>query len=127
MNDQFQEFLSILPLELLGRAYQSRNELAWSRADAIEAIDRLEKAGFTLLGVEVWLPTSPGPTMTGRFWDSDGSAVHDRPRTAKNFVQNFTWGRYDASLKSREPFFNLTATAKNNLASAAVASESKRS
>ena len=112
MNDQFQEFLRILPLELLGRAYQSRNELAWSQADAIEAIDRLEKAGFTLLGVEVWIPTSPGPTMTGRFWDSEGSAVQDRPRTAQDFIKNFAWGRHDASLKGREPFFNLTTAAK---------------
>src|SRR5271157_2594369 len=112
MNDKFQEFSRTLPLELLGRAYQSRNELAWSRADAIEAIDRLEKAGFTLLGVEVWIPSSPGPTMTGRFWDSEASPAQGRPRTAQDFIKNFTWGRYDASLNGREPFFNLTTAAK---------------
>jgi hypothetical protein len=114
MNDQFHEFSRILPPELLGRAYRSRNELAWSRADAIEAIDCLEKAGFTLLGVEVWIPSSPGPTMTGRFWDSEGLAVPDKPRTVQEFVKNFTWGRYDAILKGREPFFNLTVAEKLN-------------
>ena len=112
MNDQFHEFSRILPPELLGRAYQSRHELAWSRPDAIEAIDRLERAGFTMLGVEVWIPSSPGPTMTGRFWDSEGSAVQDKPRTAQDFVKNFAWGRYDACLKGHEPFFNLTTAAK---------------
>ena len=47
MNDQFHEFGWTLPKELLGRASRSTNELAWNRADAVEAIDRLEKAGFT--------------------------------------------------------------------------------
>jgi hypothetical protein len=108
MNDQFREFSGALPKELLGRAYQSANELAWNRADAVEAIDRLEKAGFTLLGVEVWLPTSPGPTMTGRYWDAEGSGAPGRPRTAMDFVENFKWGEHDKILKDRDPFFNFT-------------------
>jgi hypothetical protein len=114
MNDQFHEFSGTLPKELLGRAYRSTNELAWNRADAVEAIDRLEKAGFTVLGVEVWLPTSPGPTMTGRSWDTEDSGVSERPRTARDFVKNFKWGEYDKILKDREPFFNLTVTAGRN-------------
>ena len=114
MNDQFHEFSETLPRELLGRAYRSKNELAWSRADAVNAIDRLEKAGFTLLGVEVWLPTSPGPTMTGRYWDLKDSAVPDKPQTAKDFVKSFKWGQYDKILKDREPFFNLTVTDGRN-------------
>lgn len=108
MNEQFHEFSGALPKELLGRAYQSTNELAWNRADAVDAIDYLEKAGFTLLGVEVWLPTSPGPTMTGRYWDAEGSGAPDRPRTAMDFVKNFKWGKHDKILKDREPFFNFT-------------------
>jgi hypothetical protein len=108
MNDQFHEFARALPKKLLGRAYQSANELAWKRADAVDVIDYLEKAGFTLLGVEVWLPTSPGPTMTGRYWDADGSGAPDRPRTAVDFVKNFKWGEQDKILNDREPFFNLT-------------------
>ncbi len=108
MNDQFQEFSGALPKELLGRAYQSTNELAWNRTDAVDAIDYLEKAGFTVLGVEVWLPTSPGPTMTGRYWDPEGSGAPDRPRTAMDFVKNFNWAERDKILKDREPFFNFT-------------------
>jgi hypothetical protein len=98
MNDQFKEFSHTLPLELLQRAYRSRHELAWARADAVEAIDRLEKAGFRLLGVEV----SPGPKMTGWFWDSNDK------ETARDFVKGFKWGQQDGSLKKCEPFFNLT-------------------
>lgn len=114
MNDQFEEFSGILPLELLQRAYRSRHELAWARADAIEAIDRLEKSGFTLLGVEVWIPSSPGPKMTGWFWDSEGKVAANEPATARDFVKGFKWGPHDRSLRDREPFFNLTVTEKQN-------------
>jgi hypothetical protein len=109
MNNQFEEFSGTLPPELLRRAYRSRNELAWTRTDAIEVIDRLEKAGFTLLGVEVWIPSSPGPKMTGRDWDAEDP---NEPATAREFVRNFKWGPYDAGLKDREPFFNLTVAEK---------------
>ena len=114
MNDQIHEFSRILPPELLQRAYRSRHELAWAREDAVEAIGRLENAGFTLLGVEVWIPSSPGPTMTGRFWDLQDRSNPDKPRTAQDFVKNFTWGCYDVSLKGREPFFNLTVDEKRD-------------
>jgi hypothetical protein len=114
MNSQFEEFSGILPPELMRRAYRIRNELAWARDDAIEAIDRLEKAGFTLLGVEVWIPSSPGPKMTGRDWDSEDRAAPDVPATARDFVKNFKWGPYDATLKGDEPFFNLTVAEKRN-------------
>jgi hypothetical protein len=108
MNHQFEEFSRTLPPELLQRAYRSRHELAWARAGAIEAIDRLEKAGFTLLGVEVWIPSSPGPKMTGWFWDCKDKAVANEPETARDFVKDFKWGPQDDSLKDCEPFFNLT-------------------
>jgi hypothetical protein len=108
MSDQCHVFSENLPGELLGRAYRSKNELAWNRDDALEAIERLAKAGFVVLGVEVWLPTSPGPTMTGRYWDSKAGPVPGEPQTAKDFVKNFRWGQYDKILEDREPFFNLT-------------------
>ena len=112
MNDQFAEFSPILPLELLLRAYRSRHELAWTRADAIAVIDRLEKAGLTVLGVEVWIPSSPGPTMTGWYWDSQGKAAASEPETAREFVKGFEWGPQDGSLRDSEPFFNLTVAEK---------------
>ena len=108
MNDQFEEFSHTLPLELLQRAYRSRHELAWARTDAVEAIDRLEKAGFRLLGVEVWIPSSPGPKMTGWFWDS-----RDK-ETGRDFVKGFEWGPQDGSLKNCEPFFNLTVAERQS-------------
>jgi hypothetical protein len=108
MNEQFDEFSGALPSELLGRAYQSQDELAWSREDAVEAIDRLEKAGFTVLGVEVWLATSPRPTMTGWNWGPGDQSIDNDARTVQEFVKNFRWGRFDDLLRDREPWFNLT-------------------
>jgi hypothetical protein len=110
MNEQLDEFSGALPSELLGRAYRSEDELAWSREDAVEAIDRLEKAGFTVLGVEVWLPTSPGPTMTGWNWSPGDQSIDNDARTVQEFVKYFRWGRFDDILRDREPWFNLTVS-----------------
>jgi len=116
MSSQFDEFSGALPLELLQRAYRTSggDELAWTRPDAIEAINDLEKAGFTLLGVEVWVPSSPGPQMTGRWWDLEDRGVPNRPQTALDFVETFAWGPDDSGLKDREPYFNLTVAEKDN-------------
>ncbi|RBP15888.1 hypothetical protein DFR50_107158 [Roseiarcus fermentans] len=106
MQDQFEEFLPALSPELLARAYRIPGEVAWTRADAIAAIDGLEKAGWRILGVEVWLPTLPGPTMTGWWWDCERVWG---PQTAQDYVRTFQWGADDPiSLKEAEPFFNLT-------------------
>jgi hypothetical protein len=46
MADQFEEFSGALAPELLARPYRIPGELAWARADAIEAIDALKKAAL---------------------------------------------------------------------------------
>ena len=114
MNSQFQEFSGELPHDLLQRAHRSQGELAWSQADAIAAIDGLEKAEFTLLGVEVWLASSSGPQMTGRFWTLDDRADASGPKTASDFVATFKWGPFDAIFAGREPLFNLTVAEKRS-------------
>lgn len=114
MNTQFDEFSAALSPELLQRAYSTSSELAWTRSDAIEAISGLETAGFILLGVEVWIPASTGPRMTGRWWDLEDRGIPNRPQTALDFVRTFAWGPYDGALKGLEPYFNLTVAEKNN-------------
>jgi hypothetical protein len=116
MSTQFDEFSGALPLALMLRAYRTSdgNELAWTRSDAIEAITGLESAGFTLLGVEVWIPSSPGPLMTGRWWDLYDRGVPNRRQSAVDFVTTFAWGQYDDGLKDQEPYFNLTVAEKGN-------------
>jgi hypothetical protein len=114
MNDQFEEFSDALPEELLRRAYRYRNELAWRRTDAIEAIAGLEKAGFTLIGVEVWVPSSPGPQITWWLCDLGDEVISNKPTNALDFVKNFKWGADYKGLEDREPFFNLEVAEKPN-------------
>jgi hypothetical protein len=56
-------WLSAVPRHLLERAYRARDEYAWSRRDAIDVVEALQSRLFKVIGVEVWLPTKPGPTI----------------------------------------------------------------
>jgi hypothetical protein len=112
VKGQLEEFSGALSPELLQRAYMAGNELAWTRRDAVDAIDGLLEAGFVLLGVEVWIPTSPGPTMTDWGWDSRDASVSGWAQSAREFVESFKWGPDDGALRAREPYFNLTTAEK---------------
>jgi hypothetical protein len=108
MISQLNEFSGALPSELLRRAYTTGSELAWSRQDAIKAINGLTQAKFVIVGVEVWAPTHPGPTMTGWGWGWNDASVPGRPKSAQEFVETFQWGADSKTFGSVEPFFNLT-------------------
>ena len=107
------DFASVLPEGLLSRAFKARNgELAWSRADAIDAITIIEGAGFKVLGVDIWIPTPRGPLIPTPFvydWGSDDWSKHPKsPKSAMDFVRKFEWDDNDKNFKEREPYFNLT-------------------
>jgi hypothetical protein len=53
-----------IPGSLLAGAYLAQNgEAAWNTADALKVIAWAAKSHVPILGVEVWLPTTPGPTI----------------------------------------------------------------
>jgi hypothetical protein len=108
MIDQLEEFSNALPGELLQRAYKTGNELAWPREDAIKAIDGLTQAQFAIVGVDVWIPTLPGPTMTGWSWSWSDASISGRANSARAFVETFDWSASDNKLKAFTPYFNLT-------------------
>ncbi len=110
MISQLVEFSGALSPELLQRAYKTGSELAWSRQDAIKAIDGLVQAEFVIVGVEVWVPTHPGPTMTGWSWGLDDTSVPGRPQSAREFVETFKWSPDDTTLRAFDPYFNVTTT-----------------
>lgn len=111
MTNELDLFAAAIPPDLLKRAYKSRNELAWARPDAIEAIDQLEKAGLTILGVDVWSPSPRGPIVSPHFvydWMAGArNTVPGWPRSAQEFVRTFDWDPDDTVCKGLELYFNL--------------------
>lgn len=106
------DFTAALPEGLLNRAFKARNgEPAWNRTDAIDAITLIERAGFKVLGVEVWVPSSEGPIIPMPFfyaWDRD-HAVSGKIgiASASDFVRKFRWDERDEEFKNSEPYFNV--------------------
>ena len=118
MHDQLTEFTEHLPPDLLKRAFRARNEVAWGRKDAIEAITLLQKAGMTVLGVDVWIPSSRGPIVSSDFvydWSPPGDdSVPGWPNSPQDFVRTFAWDPTDRNCKDHEPFFNLTVAKESD-------------
>ncbi len=112
MTNELDLFAALLPPDLIERAFRSRDELAWARSDASEAIDRLEKAGITILGVDVWSPSPRGPIVSPHFvydWMAGvRGTVPGWPSSAREFVRTFDWDPDDTVCKDLEPYFNLT-------------------
>lgn len=67
---------------------------------------------FRVIGVDVWLPTTPGPTIPTPYvydWNlSSDRVTPEYPRTAVDFIQTFEWSEDDTSHRGLEPYFNLT-------------------
>jgi hypothetical protein len=54
-----------LPRRLRDSAYRAAgtSELAWTKSQALEVLDYAAALAIPIVGVEVWLPTMPGPTV----------------------------------------------------------------
>jgi hypothetical protein len=113
------DFTAVLPEGLLSRAFRARNgELAWNRADAIDAITLVERAGFRVLGVEVWVPSPKGPIIPMPFfyvWDRDQAfSGKIGILSPSDFVREFRWDERDAEFKDTEPYFNVAVAAETS-------------
>ena len=61
------------------------------------------------MGVDIWLPTDPGPTIPRHFVYDWSSETHDvRFATAAQFIAGFEWDKEDVLNLGKEPYFNLT-------------------
>jgi hypothetical protein len=101
------EWLVRIPPEIRARAYQSDRELAWSREDAIQVVEAL-RAHFAVIGMEIWLPTTSGPTIPSPFiyhWAPTGEQC---TTAAAEFIRNFRWDEADVDHHDSEPYFNFT-------------------
>jgi hypothetical protein len=108
-----------IPENLITSAYVSKNgEPAWPSKEALEVIDWATSSSLAVFGVEVWLPTMPGPTIPtpyiytleterheGESWDD---FVVRANTAAATYVRQFEWDRADVRCHHLAPYFNLT-------------------
>jgi hypothetical protein len=108
-----------LPQDLLSSAYLSQNgEPAWPLRDALKVIDWATKSNIAVFGVEIWLPTTPGPTIptpyiythethrrSGENWNRFVERAND---AAANYISSFDWDDADRKHHGMRPYFNVT-------------------
>jgi hypothetical protein len=94
----------LVPDDIRAAAYRSNCECAWNREDALRVIDVLSENGYLVLGVDIWLPTDPGPTIPTPFvydWSLRAEAPSkEHPKTAKDFVRTFEWDQPTIVIKA---------------------------
>ena len=101
-----------LPKALLANAFKCGDEYAWPRVDALEVIKWAEEHNRTVIGAEVWVPSSEGPIIPARYvyvWSLGWSRRHPGgAESALDYVRDFEWDANDTGFLGAEPFFNLT-------------------
>lgn len=110
------EWQVLLSPELLQAAYKGGNELAWPKKDALRVVRVLTANAYTIDGVDVWIPTHPGPTIPTPFvydWMAGKTPRTDKdPNDAAEFIKTFSWDPADRSHKNFDPVFNISAHRK---------------
>ncbi len=108
-----------IPDEFLAIAYVAQNgEGAWARDDAIRVMRWAAEVHLPVLGVEVWIPTTPGPTIpTPLIYTYEPKPIQGEPkaqlniranREATEYVRSFEWDQQDKAHHGVQPFFNIT-------------------
>ncbi|MEX2297155.1 MAG: hypothetical protein WD715_07075 [Dongiaceae bacterium] len=111
--------LGVVPDALRHSAYCVGRDAAWKREDALSVIEHFSSNGLLVLGIEIWLPTEPGPTIPTPFiytWNavpqSDGedwrNYVVRSNQSASDYIRSFAWDSRDPIDRNHVPFFNLT-------------------
>jgi hypothetical protein len=108
-----------IPKHLLAHAYVSENgEPAWPEYSALQVLSWAAEVGLPLLGVEIWLPTIPGPTIPTPFiyaldlnqfpGEPTGQFQKRTNREAAEYVRSFAWDARDVAHHGNVPYFNFT-------------------
>jgi hypothetical protein len=83
---------SILPPDLVARAYRYKNEIAWTKEDALTVVAAIERQGWSVLGIDAWKATTPGPTPLCDDWSDYGiGRFPGYPETPSEFIRRFPW------------------------------------
>jgi hypothetical protein len=111
-------FFEMIPDRLRRSAYWSRQEAAWPKKDALEVIAFASQFHIAVIGVEIWLPTIPGPTIPIPFiyhWEMNpkmdyqtwSEYVSMSNSHAQRVVETFQWDKRDVGHHLSIPFFNF--------------------
>lgn len=107
-----------LPEDIQRQTYYAGREAAWPQQAALRVIDHATRDSIAVPGVEVWIPTNPGPTIPTPFiytWSAedrrtgeDWSDFVRRVNTAASeYIRTFEWDRRDERHREVKPYFNL--------------------
>jgi hypothetical protein len=118
-------FIEKLPNDLRRSAYQVSEEAAWPRNDAIRVIDHLSRLNMFVCRIEIWLATSPGPTIPTPFiytWEIEDKSndeelseyIKRANNQAKTFITTFNWDDRDTGHQKSIPYFNLEVCHENS-------------
>ena len=98
------------------QAYIATNgEPAWPALAALQVIQELTDRSCRVIGIEVWLPTQPGPTVAGPpyYWEPPreiyGSLTDIRSTNAEaqEYIRGFKLDPADTKSVGHELHFNL--------------------
>jgi hypothetical protein len=112
-------YIDLLSDDVKGRAYYAEGEAAWPRQEALFVIDCLTSSCYAVLGGEIWLATSPGPTIPSPYiytwevspWSHSENWIDFVNRAnaeSERFVREFAWDINDKAHLADTPYFNLT-------------------
>ncbi len=111
-------WLLSLPESLRVAAYYAGEEAAWPKEEAIDVLECATELGAAACGVEVWLPTVPGPTIPTPYvysWEAEEQKPEEvwsdfvlrANSAAAQYIREFVWGSNDKAHEGFEPYFNF--------------------
>lgn len=118
------KYFEKLPEKLRLSSYMASGEYAWSKQDAILVIDYLDKLDLSICGIEVWLPTDPGPTIPTPFiytldiepkrnegWSEFRKRANHE---TLNYINMFHWDQNDLEHHNLIPYFNFSICSRKD-------------
>ena len=99
----------LIPDRFRDSAYERDGEYAWPRDEALQVLAVLNEHHCHILGVDVWVPTRPGPSPVIYDWDETRTGVRPNfPKDPADFIRFFTYEMGSVFDQPLPPHFNLT-------------------